>query len=201
MRHRVGKELYDYWKRLKGARAAPDRSEIDPSAIRHLLADSFIIEVDEAETAFPIRLSGSRLNALWLTEQKGRSFLELWREQDRESLSTTLMMVVRGVSPVVSAVQGGPKGAEPMDFELLLLPLRYFGKTHSRIMGSLAPMRRTSWLGSSAVEPLSLNSMRFIEETDHRAPWGFSKFVAPPPPESQPPRLVVYEGGKSRSRW
>ena len=203
MRQRISKDLFAYWKGLKGARAAPDRSEIDPAAIRHVLADSFIIEVDQAESSFPIRLCGTRLNALWLAEQKGRSFLDLWQERDRENVAATIMTVVRGVSPVVAGVQGGARGAERMDFELLLLPLRHFGKTHSRIMGSLAPTRRASWIGAAPIEALSMNSLRVLEEVEQmpRPYWGASKFIAPPRVERQSPRLVVYEGGKSRSRW
>ena len=39
MRLLITKDLYDYWGRLKGERAAPDGAEIDPVAIRHMLPD------------------------------------------------------------------------------------------------------------------------------------------------------------------
>jgi hypothetical protein len=202
MRQQVTKELFAYWSGLKGARAAPDRSEIDPSAIRHVLADSFIIEIDEARESFPLRLCGARINALWRSEQKGNSFLDLWRDQDRMNVAAVMMTVVEGVVPIVAGVQGGARGSERVDFELLLLPLRHFGKTHSRIMGSLTPTRRPPWLGAASTEPLSLNSLRIIEDAE--ASWRPSR-LAPHPFNSpgarrQAPRLVVYEGGKSY-RW
>jgi hypothetical protein len=200
MRQTVSKELFGYWSDLKGARSAPDRSEINPSAIRHVLADSFIIEVDQAKAKFPIRLCGTRLNALWLSEQRGKSFLDLWREQDRINVTAALMTVVEGVSPVVAGVNGGASGVEPVDFELLLLPLRYFGKTHSRIIGSLTPARRAAWFGAAPTEPLALKSLRVIDDAEQafRAPWGASQLAALRHAQRRPPRFVVYEGGKSR---
>jgi hypothetical protein len=90
MRHSVSRELYAYWNSLRGARAAPDRSDIDPAAIRHVLADSFIVEVEQA-CVFPIRLCGTRLNALWLSDQKGKSFLDLWRAEDRRNVAAALL--------------------------------------------------------------------------------------------------------------
>jgi hypothetical protein len=80
MRLSVSRELHDYWGRLKGERTAPDRAEIDPVAILHILPDMFIIEVDP-ERRLPLRLCGARVNALWQREQKGRLFLDWWRAQ------------------------------------------------------------------------------------------------------------------------
>ncbi len=45
MRFENSKQLYSYWLNLKGDRKAPDRSEIEPSDIRSLLGDTFILEV------------------------------------------------------------------------------------------------------------------------------------------------------------
>ena len=39
MKQRVTKELFGYWRGLRGGRATPKRDEVDFGAIRHLLAD------------------------------------------------------------------------------------------------------------------------------------------------------------------
>ncbi len=211
MRHSVSRELYAYWNRLRGARAAPDRSDIDPDAIRHVLADSFIVEVESA-CVFPIRLSGTRLNALWLSEQKGRSFLDLWRAEDRRNVAAALLTVVDGATPIVAGalarspnVDDDRNGAivaefdRDLNFELLLLPLRHYGKTHSRLLGSLSSANQTSWFGRAVASPLFLKSLRIIRAQD----------PAPAPRPSlegaywrrtarPTPRLIVHEGGKSR---
>jgi hypothetical protein len=199
MRQTVTKELFSYWSRLKGARSAPDRSDIDPAAIRHVLADTFIIEIDGG-CVFPIRLSGTRLNALWLHDQKGASFLELWREEDRRGVAAALLTVIDGVTPVVAGVRArAAEAARTLELEMLLLPLRHFGKTHSRLLGSLAPSCQPDWLGRAPAQPLELVSLRVIGASEQKgltlnphvvfSPW--------PAPGSRP-RLVVYEGGKPR---
>ena len=78
-------ELYAYWNRLRGARSAPERNDVDPGAIRGVLADTFVLDFD-ASCGFPFRIAGSRANALFLKELRGFSFLELWRGADREDL-------------------------------------------------------------------------------------------------------------------
>ncbi len=162
MRQQISKDLFAYWNGLKGARAAPDRADIDPVKIRHILADTFIIEVD-ADRAFPLRLSGTRVNALWLREHKGLSFVDLWREEDRLGLRAALMTVVEGVTPIVAGARSSGPGDIPLELELLLLPLRHFGKTHSRVLGALSPAYQPDWLGHLAAGPLELVSMRVME--------------------------------------
>jgi len=206
MRHPVSKDLYAYWNRLRGARSAPDRSDIDPAAIRHVLADSFIIEIDPA-CVFPIRLCGTRLNALRMTEQKGRSFLDLWQEEDRRSLAAALLTVIDGVTPIVA----GAKARAPIDaswnsplnndmsFELLLLPLRHFGKTHSRLLGSLSSSDQVDWFGRAVASPLELASLRVIRlQETAKVTRANPADLTPLPIGRRIPKLVVYEGGKSR---
>ena len=40
-------ELFAYWNALRGARSAPERNDVDPGAIRGILADTFVLEFDE----------------------------------------------------------------------------------------------------------------------------------------------------------
>ncbi len=82
MRQTATRELFAYWNAIRRERAAPDRAEVDPAAIRSILSDAFMIEAD-GEGGHPLRLTGARLNALWLAEMKGRSFIELWGEDGR----------------------------------------------------------------------------------------------------------------------
>ncbi|MGJ0394724.1 MAG: PAS domain-containing protein [Methylocystis sp.] len=158
MRLPVTKELHDYWDRLKGERTAPDRADIDPVAIRHMLADIFIIEVD-ADRRFPLRLCGARINALWLAEQKGRQFLSWWRAQHRLDIAEAVGRVVDQETPLLAHAAGVGAG-EPVEFELLILPLRHFGARRSRLLGSFAPVRAPGWLGLCPVEQLNLVAWR-----------------------------------------
>ncbi|NUJ79136.1 PAS domain-containing protein [Methylocystis sp. FS] len=160
MRLPVTRDLYDYWGRLKGERAAPDRAEIDPVAIRHILPDIFIIEVDP-ERRLPLRLCGARVNALWQREQKGRLFLEWWRAQRQEEVAEAIRGVIDAQTPLVAQARTALGASE---FELLLLPLRHFSKSCSRVLGSLAPAQRLDWVGIRPVGRLDLVAARMLED-------------------------------------
>ena len=162
MKHEATRDLFAYWDALRGERAAPERSEIDPTAIRHILADTFMLDVDVA-ARFPFRLAGTRVNGLFDAEQKGCSFLDLWRPEERRNVAALLMTVTDGASPVVAGGSGAPIGEEPCRFEVLLLPLRHFGKTHSRILGMITPADRHDWLGLLPLGPLALRSLRVVD--------------------------------------
>lgn len=197
MRHQVNKDLFAYWSDLKGARAAPDRSDIDPIAIRHILADTFILEID-AECAFPLRLCGTRLDALWRREQKGESFVDLWRDEDRRNVAAAVLTVIDGVTPIIAGVRTEAPGEPPLELELLLLPLRHFGKTHSRVLGALAPAYQPEWFGQLRAGPLELVSLRIIRALPFRATVSnYPRFEAEQLHRPRP-RLVVYEGDKLR---
>ena len=200
MKHPVSRELFAYWDELRGARAAPERGDLDPVAIRAILADTFVLEVTTGtagERDFPVRLSGTRLNALFLNEVKGRSLMSIWRPEYRPAIDDILDCVLDERAAMVAGVKAAPRDTPPVDLELLLLPLRHHGKTHVRILGSLAPSHVPSWLGLLPVEPMTLTSFRKLEST---SPAG-SRPAAPPfheipAPPTRHGRFTVYEGGR-----
>ena len=163
MRQAATLELYSYWNFLRGARLSPERSEIDPVAIRHILADTMILEVDD-ERQFPVRISGTRLNALFLDEQKGNSFVGLFAPEERQAVSTMILAVLDEARPVVAGLTAAPEDARPANLELLLLPLRHHGKTHSRVLGALTPTAIPSWLGLRPAACLRMVAMRFVDD-------------------------------------
>lgn len=166
MRQQATRELYTYWNAIRRQRSAPDRAEIDPAAIRTVLTNTFMIEADR-EGRFPLRLSGSRLNALFATELKGASFLELWGG-DRANVAAVLWTVMDGAAPIVAGVHAAPADRAPVDLELLLLPLRHQGRTHARILGAMAGAAHPEWLGLLPVERLRLRSLRIMSANDAR---------------------------------
>ncbi len=208
MRHSVSKELYAYWDRLRGARAAPDRNDLDPGAIRHLLADCFIVEIDRA-CLFPLRLSGTRLNALWGGEGRGAAFLDMWLDADRREMAAALLTVIDGATPLVGGVkahagaahsEGVDASRRALDLELLLLPLRHFGKTRSRLLGALAPLGEVDWFGRVPAAKLEIVSLRMMSARE-REGLSSARATRPsiPSQESGGRRFIVYEGGKARA--
>jgi hypothetical protein len=170
----ASQQLYAYWNALRGARSAPERNAIDPGAIRGILADTFILEFD-APREFPMRIVGTRTNALFLRELRGAPFLDLWREADRKETCAILDSVAGEAQPFLIGATGTPPGFAAVDIEILLLPLRHHGDTHSRILGCCAPSAAPRWLGLAAVESLSLLTLRALgtgERGPHEKPRG-----------------------------
>jgi hypothetical protein len=104
MKHSATKVLFEYWDELRGERSSPERSEIDPGSIRHVLADTFICEVDEAAN-HPIRLAGTRVCALFGREVKGHGLTALWGSEagvrEARALVTSAALPWVGLDPVV----------------------------------------------------------------------------------------------------
>lgn len=159
------KLLFDHWNETRGARSAPERREIDPRAIAGALADTFILEFDEA-AGFPLLVVGSRTRGLYQREIRGRPFLELWGPLDRVEIARIVNGVADEARPFLIGASGGPPGMEQVDFEVLLAPLRYNGATHARQLGICAPARSPPWLGLIGIGELALTSLRVIRQGD-----------------------------------
>lgn len=162
-------ELYAYWNQLRGARSAPERSDVDPGAIRGVLADTFMLDFD-GERGFPFRIAGSRANALFLKELRGLPFLNLWRDADREELDLILHCVADEAQPFLIGAEARPAGLGTLDVEIILLPLRHHGLTHSRVLGGLALRAAPAWIGLTGTGRIALTSLRALELPAHDLP-------------------------------
>ena len=197
MKHTSTRDLYRYWDELRGTRAAPERVDIDPGAIRRILGDTFIVEVDDGAT-YPFRLAGTRLCALMGHELRGASFLEGWLGADAAEVTRLLTAVVDDSAAVVVGVEAHSNQGHRLELEMLLLPLRHRGKTHSRILGSLTAAEAPHWIGVCPLARLSIRSIRVIWPAAEREP------LEPVPAVPQVPggvrrigHLTVVEGGRS----
>ncbi|MGE3245134.1 MAG: PAS domain-containing protein [Beijerinckiaceae bacterium] len=196
MKQAATQELFAYWNRVRGSRTEPERAELDPGAIRGILANTFILEIDE-QLQFPMRIAGTRLGALFVRELKGKAFMDLWAPEARKSVLELLATVLDDRSPAIAGAEAAPDGHPPLELELLLLPLRHYGKTHARMIGSLAPCAIPTWLGLSPSPGLKVNSMRIVRRPDDLA-----QYIQPlaRPNAGHPPRyghLTVHDGGVS----
>ncbi len=203
MKHQATADLFHYWDALRGERSAPERNDIDPGAIRAVLADTFMLEFDAA-SRFPFRLAGTRVNGLFDADQKGRSFLDLWAAAERRNLVGVLLTVANGPCPVIAGATAAPGDLEPCPFELLLLPMRHHGKTHSRILGLIKPVLQPAWLGLVPPGPLHLHSLRMMDGAERPAPRTAAASAGPQQIAARlrkggrrgPPLLQVIEGGR-----
>ena len=140
MKHAASRELYDYWERQRGRRAAPERAEIEPGAIRGALSDAFILSL-EAAHGHPIRLAGTRICALFDRELKGEPFLRLWAADSRTIIAGLLAILADERVGTVAGATGRNRAGEAIDLELLLLPLDAPRPSFARAIGVLAPLQ------------------------------------------------------------
>ena len=196
MKLAVTTELYAYWNRLRGARSAPERNDVDPGAIRGVLADTFVLDFDEGR-GFPFRIAGSRANAIFMKELRGLSFLELWRDDERKELNSILHCVADEAQPFLIGAEARPPGLGAVEIEAILLPLRHHGLTHARVLGAFAVHAAPSWIGLVGAGPIALTSLRALDPASRP---GSARDGAPPAGVSlrNPPRrykhLYVYSG-------
>jgi hypothetical protein len=189
MRHAANRELFSYWNELRGERATPERNDVNPSAIRGVLADTFILEVDP-DRRFPVRLSGTRFNAFFDGEQKGCCFASLWPRRQWTEMRRILAIVLDGGEAVVVGINADTLVSDPLDLELLLLPLRHHGKTHARMLGCLSPARIPIWLGLLPITEMHVTSFRIIAGSRTGATAASRRSTA-----NRYRHLVVYDGG------
>jgi hypothetical protein len=155
MRH-----LHAYWDRVRGERAAPARAEIDPSAIRQVLADTFLLGRDAGGRPI-FRLAGTRVCALICRDLKGERFDGLFEKGSRGAMND-LFRTVAGQSVIVVAdLSGRLAGGPPVSLEMLMLPLRHVGAADNRVLGALTPAAPASWLGLAPVIALALEAAQF----------------------------------------
>lgn len=182
----VSSELHRYWRALKSRRSAPERNDVEPGAIRSILADTFMLEFDEA-ASFPLRISGSKANALFMRELRGLPFVELWREEDWETVRSALRAAADELVPRLLSAEACPQGLESLWIEMLVLPLRHRGSDHSRMLGAIALEATPQWLGLIAAGPIALLSVHPIGEAEGEATWsgGSTSFGHPAPRRQQ----------------
>jgi hypothetical protein len=161
MKHATTRMLFSYWDALRGERAAPERGEIEPGEIRHILADTFILEVAESRTA-AIRLAGTRVCAFFGRELRGEAFDRLWEEESRRDVGGALDAVLDETAGVVAGLSAITDEGASVEFEMVLLPLRHRGKPHARVLGALSPAVVPPWIGLYPVRHLTTSSLRVL---------------------------------------
>ena len=189
MKHPSNRELYDYWNEQRGRRPAPDRADIEPSAIRRVLADTFILSFDEVG-GHPFRIAGTRVCAVFGRELKNERFLNLWSATSRELAQNLVAVVAREAVGTVASASGRTGNGSLHELELLLLPLSLRGHTDARVLGALVPSGTSHWLGAAPLRHLNLGTLRYLG-------FGLETPVEPPRPQGRIRRgFVVYDGGQ-----
>jgi hypothetical protein len=205
MKHATSRELFDYWNRVRDGAPAPQRGDIEPSDIRRILADTFILECADREH-YPIRLAGTRICGLLCREIKGDDFRSLWRNADRDAIATLGTAISSDAAAAVVTVGADTDRGRTLAAEVLMLPLRSGGRANDRIFGSFAPFERPYWVGTEPISTLTIVSLRLIWPDEppqflRRAPSVSSDLppasaAASVPNSRRRGHLTIFDGGK-----
>ena len=154
MKHPSTREFFTYWDEKRGGARAPDRSEIEPGAVRELLGDIFVLSYD-AISGYPFRVAGTRVCALLGRDLKDRSFSALFAADDRREIEEIIAVVAEEMLAAVAGITATSQDGSPAHLELLLLPFNARAHAPLSLTGSLSPFenehrllrdfRLTSW--------------------------------------------------------
>jgi hypothetical protein len=124
-------------------------------------------------------------------EIKGEPFLDLWAAASRPIVEGLLSILSDECTGTVAGVTAQNAGGEPIDLELLLLPLGTRRPSFARTIGVLAPLKIPQWLGVSPIGALTLGGRRHVGAALEKRL--LPRFMAPRGRRG----LVVYEGGRT----
>jgi len=163
MTHPSIRRLFEYWNERRGNRLAPEREDIEPDSIRHVLADAFILSFDPSRR-HPFRIAGTRVCALFRRELKGEGFLDLWSETTGTDIRTLLTLVADQLVGVLAdvAAMGMTGTGTTVNLELLLLPLNHHGRANAQLLGALVPCEMPPWPGAHSLSDLNVVTHRYL---------------------------------------
>jgi hypothetical protein len=138
MKHPSSREFFAYWDEKRGDAQAPDRSAIEPEAMRELLGDIFVLSCDVASN-YPFRVAGTRLCALLGRDLKDQSFSALFNASDRREIEDIVAGVADEMLAAVAGITATAEDGSQVALELLLLPFANRAHTPLSLTGLLAP--------------------------------------------------------------
>lgn len=138
MKHPSSRGFFAYWDKKRGEARAPDRSEVEPSAVRELLGDIFVLSYDH-ESGFPFRVAGTRVCALLGRDLKDQGFTELFAAGGRREIEDIITVVAEEMLPAIAGITATAQDGQTAHLELLLLPFNTRAHAPISLTGVLAP--------------------------------------------------------------
>ena len=172
MKHPSSREFFAYWDGRRGTARAPDRSDIEPSAVRDLLGDIFVLSCD-ADAGHPFRVAGTRVCALFGRDVKDQSFSELFKADSRREIEDIVSIVAEETLPVVAGLTATSQHGAAAHLELLLLPFNARAHTPISLTGLLAPFEQSR----GVLSDLALTSWRYLHQPEKILPRAIRKLA------------------------
>ena len=170
MKHPSSREFFAYWDKMRGTAPAPDRSSIEPSAVRELLGDIFVLSYD-AEAGYPFRVAGTRVCALLGRDVKDQSFSALFTAEARREIEDMIAVVAEETLPAIAGITATAETGETAHLELLLLPFSPRAHAPVSLTGVLAPFESEL----NKLDNFGLTSYRYLHRQEKLLPRAIRK--------------------------
>ena len=151
---------------------SPDRSEIEPGAVRELLGDIFVLAYDN-DTGFPFRVAGTRVSALLGRDLKDTSFAALFTPDSRREIADIISYVAEEMLPAIAGITATAEDGATAHLELLLLPFNNRAHAPISLTGLLAPFE--SDLGT--IRDFKVTSWRYLHRPQKFVPRALRKLA------------------------
>jgi hypothetical protein len=172
MKHPSSRQFFAYWDAKRGHARAPDRSEIEPAAVRELLGDIFVLSYDH-EAGFPFRVAGTRVSALLGRDVKDTSFSALFAQESRREIEDVVTYVAEEMLAAIAGITATSEDGKPAHLELLLLPFNNRAHAPISLTGLLAPFEND--LGT--LKDFKLTSWRYLHRPEKLVPRALRKLA------------------------
>jgi hypothetical protein len=124
--------------RKRGDARAPDRSEIEPGAVRELLGDIFVLSYDN-EAGYPFRVAGTRVCALLGRDLKDTASPRCFTPDSRREIEDIVTYVAEEMLAAIAGITATSEDGSTAHLELLLLPFNNRAHAPISLTGLLAP--------------------------------------------------------------
>ncbi|XIA63766.1 PAS domain-containing protein [Bradyrhizobium sp. TZ2] len=182
MKHPSSREFFAYWDAKRGDARAPDRSEIEPGAVRELLGDIFVLSYDN-DAGYPFRVAGTRVSALLGRDLKDASFSALFGPDSRREIEDIISYVAEEMLAAIAGIAATTEDGTTAHLELLLLPFNNRAHAPISLTGLLAPFE--SDLGT--ISDFKVTSWRYLHRPQKFVPRALRKLAVAR-------GFMVYEG-------
>ena len=172
MKHPSSREFFGYWNKKRGEARAPERSVFEPSAVRELLADIFVLAYD-SEAGHPFRVAGTRVCALLGRDLKDQSFAALFTGESRHEIEDIVTAVAEETLPAIAGITATAEDGTRAHFELLLLPFANRPHAPVSLTGLLVPFEETA----ATLGDFSLTSWRYLHPPERLMPRALRKLA------------------------
>ncbi|MEI9930910.1 MAG: PAS domain-containing protein [Rhizomicrobium sp.] len=169
---------------MRNGRDVPDQTDIDPRAVKRLLASIFIL--DAANPGQPAyRLAGTGLCERFGMELKGMGFLLHWDGQSRTALSALMRQAMKLRQPICLSSIGASADSGMVELETMLLPISLNGGEPTRFLGMTLLLSDPMQIAGRTIAFQRLVASQIVRESE---PLANSNPPVPPAPAVQSPR-------------